>query len=101
MKTRLIDSLFSVFILFFIGCNNQHTQDDTYSAEIDERINRTINLLHSDFSVSVSEQNPHNLIERMEELKIPGVSITVITSVWTFERSTSKTTCVFSAPRNF
>ena len=35
-------------------------------------------------------------------LKAGGRGAVVInTSVWTFERSTSKTTCVFSAPRNF
>ncbi len=78
MKAKFKNMLLIVIILFLIGCNNQQTKENTYSAEIEERINRTINLLHSDFSTSVSSLKTNNLIERIEKLRIPGVSITVI-----------------------
>ncbi len=70
MKTKIKNMLLILIILFLIGCNNQQTKENTYSTEIEERINRTINLLHSDFSTSVSPLKTNNLIERMEELKI-------------------------------
>ena len=78
MKAKFKNILLIIIILFLIGCNNQQTKENTYSAEIEERINRTINLLHSDFSTSVLSLKTNNLIERMEELKIPAVSITLI-----------------------